>query len=411
MGRQIKNISGFFFDEDKEKYFPNHMKSWYEKERKAKKEKIKDQNVDYNSQNLDRFMMISRQSCDFILQKLERCQVHEIIWPNDIQIIANENKYFRYSCLSFSTLCTFEEVQLDTDAETQNQKISDLCVYDKLGINIKILKFGFLDVSNKYFYTLQCDNSESSNESPILRVFEINFAHQVKLLEAKYRLRLDLNNPLVVTDSGGFIYEYGEFEKDDKDFRTKSKFRFIEMEISNNVLAKKKENLKISKEVTCFQKFSMGLIVACTGGKLYFDVDNDVDNDNDDDFRINKNKAYQLEESAVKWMHYHEKMLLVFTFHGNFVLINLETGHQQVLFKLSDLSVHSNNNFNYKFEDFKIEAVGKIILVGYRNGTEIAVYNFLEISRGPIRTFSFQKKVEQFKISADFLHLYIHHLD
>ena len=128
----------------------------------------------------------------------------------------------------------------------------------------------------------------------------------------------------------------------------------------------------------------IGLVRVYKGGKI----------------KVDKKTLFELSDSSAKWIHHHEGKLLILTYHGKFTVLTLKFQNDQNIFDITDFDLPE-----CKIEDLIIDAVGNLVVIGYRNMNELIFINWIE--RKVIKKLIHSKPVQFVKIAPDLINMYI----
>lgn len=358
----MRDLPGFFYDEAKGKYFPIHLKEAYEKQKKALEKEEEKRLVEESKKTSDLYKFIGNSPLKFdsVLEKISRIKVTEIIWPNKLlQIDPDNDIYYRYNgvngyhCIQHIKISTGEEVD------------SFISEYES-----PLLKFGVLHVdarSKCYHYLIFEKQADTGIKLNLFTPRDIIYSGHSYQSLVNYEA-ISCNNRIYF-----YIIDTNTFSK--------LELRYIE----GGCLSKLCQILP--KNFDFFAAFpETGLIRVCKGGLITV-----------------KAVDFKLCSSSAKWLHYYEGKLLILTHHGHFVKLTLNTKEQVVIFDIKDLDLPE-----CRFENLIIDAKGKVVVVGYKNKTDIIFLNWMDVK--VIKKLSYSKLIEQFRISSDLFNLYIHTL-
>lgn len=367
----MRDLPGFFYDEEKGKYFPIHMKKTYDKEKRSKEQeqekKLKEESE--RTKDLYKFIGNSPVRFDSVSERISRMQVTEIIWPQMVQIDSERGVYFRYKYNWQNECHIIQQVKISTGEELKRFKLR----YRRV-----LLKFHVI-------------YPEDLNEFFLFAIF-LNDLHDKNYLilstpeNAIYSFYVDqeFSNFKVFNHHDRLIFScYRTLNCRNRDFAT----------IKDESITFWNERLPSTFDF--FAAFpQVGLIEVFQGGWIKI--------------RDNKNgsseSSFKLFNSSAKWIHYYENKLLILTHHGDLVTIELENGNQEEIFNVNDLEF-----VNERFEDLIIDAKGKVIVIGYTMQKDLFFFNWIE--KKIIKKKSFSKPIKKFELSSNLLNLYIHKIE
>lgn len=358
----MRDLPGFFYNEDKGKYFPIHLKEAYEKEKKAFKSGKEKKLLEESRKTIDLYKFISNSPLKFdsLSERMSRIKVNEIIWPNKLLEIDQANDfYYRYNWIN-GCHC-IQHVELSTGKELQSFKLKNNHVLSKFG-----LIRGEDCNESKYFHYLIFEKESDIKHDMFI------FTPETKIYSGLSN-HSSLNPDAVYYNDRIYFYGYNESSYLElKVLEADSLFSTCE------ILPRSIDFLAAFPET--------GLIQVHKGGLIIF-----------------KDMEFTLFRSSAKWLHYYEGKLLILTYHGQLLALSLSTKAQDIILDIKDLDLSES-----KFEHLIIDAKGKLVIIGYKNSRHLIFFNWIE--KKVIKKLSLTKPIEQFKISLDLLNLYIHTL-
>lgn len=362
----MRDLPGFFFDEEKGKYFPIHLKEAYEKEKKALEieEAKKRREESEKSTDLYKFIGKPPQKYDSLTERINRMQVHEIIWPTKVQIDCEKGLYYQYSwCDDYHVI---QHLKLSTGEEVK--------IFNVLGSSREVvIKFGvaFDTETNDVFHYLILKEDENG----------------------EFRRRLLMYNQ---TNNWSYIWLEPHFPNFDLIYFENQFYFSLDLlleegyETDSKILFSMKD-MKAVYEETLLDDFDYltgfpetGLIRVYKGGII----------------QVRNTKKFTLIDSSAKWIHHYDGKLLILTYHGKLTVLPLKSRKQHDVFDINDFDLPE-----CRFEDLIIDAVDNLVVIGYRNKKELIFINW--IGRKVIKKLIHSKPVEHFKIAPDLLDLYI----
>jgi hypothetical protein len=373
----VKQLPGFFFDPEKGKYFPLHMKAAYDKElQKQKNNKLREESdriLPLNSSgSLYKFLPVGNGNrlFDSIPEKLNRTKIKEIIWRDEIDIHPDAEIYYRYSWINnrinVESVCPETNLSVNTfEREFSAPRPIE---------NFKVLRRSH-ENENYYCFVVNINEYNSFHFYCFDSVSDNSDKAEITMLPFDFNLQIH-SDPSIC-------------------YLTLDGIRILRLKNNNMVASTIYTQIKDIVAIKYIDNF--GTIISRRGGTL-----NVLDNLNES---INLAKKL-IVDSTAKWIEYIEayKKLVLLTYHGHVLIIDLQKDlHQTVLFEITNLPIHKDS---FRFEDFQIHLVGKLLFMGYRGGTEILASNAVDGGR-IVKAYHLPKPFEQFSVSSDFSRLYI----
>lgn len=387
------NIPGFFFDTEKEKYFPIQMKAAYDAEQKRKSEefekmKISNKKVALTVNDLLEVWPSPPVEFDSVLQRIERMMICEISWSGTIKIDADEGIYYRY-IYEQGSYTVQHVIPSHTECE---QVIKEF----KHSYPDPVLDFGVVCVNpdykigKEYLYWF-VKGERVSKSSGECSEFEEN-------LDIFLPVRNDIGPShikvctSVIQDSHGYNVIVANSE-DSLIFRGEHRGR--QGIFTRFFDGKHHERFNVQKNIDfiCYVP-NLGEARIFVGGVIQIHDPNIL------------STGLKLKSSSATWLHYHSHNLYALTYHGDLVRFDLrQSSNQMELFNVKDLSQLPWSLF--KFQDLLIEATKAVLLIGFRGGNEILVINLNNPTK-VVKKITLQNKIESFKLSSNYSILYIH---
>lgn len=354
----MRDLPGFFYDEDKGKYFPIHLKEAYEKERRASKREQGNKLKEASEKTTDLYKFIGNSPLKFdsVSEKISRIKVTEIIWPNNLQIDPENDFYYRYNWQDGHH--NIQHIKLSTGEEVDRLNIEDARV---------LLKFGgiYTEDCSKYYQFFIFGNGLEGNMS--LRILTPgNQMYSAFLAPNHTNFDLAYHNDRLY---------YCSCKESFSNVQSIQCLQGDSLVSSSEILSDSFDFLVAFPET--------GLIQVHRGGILIF-----------------KNMKFKLTSSSAKCLYYYEGKLLILTCHGQLLALTLKTKEQETIFNVNDFDFP-----DCICEDLIIDSKGKVVVIGYKNKKELIFLNWVE--KKIIKKVSLSKSIEQFKISSNLLNLYI----
>lgn len=351
----MRDLPGFFYDEEKGKYFPIHLKEAYVKDKKALAKEQEKNMIKESDKTTDLYKFIGNSSVKFdsISERISRIQVNEIVWrQNKVQIDPERDLYYRYNWENGKHI--IQHVKISTGEEVKTLQVEN---------GNAILKFGVVyDKSDNRCFHYFVFGDQVNLERELIIVEQESFHFWQKL--PPYYPNFDV----IYTD--GWFYFCNEE-------------RILELTNGHDFITK--ERLPYDFDyLTSFPE--TGVIYVYKGGLIEFADD--------------PKKKFKIKKSSAKRIHYHEEKLLVLTHHGQLIILNLKTGKTEEIFKIKDFDFP-----DCRFEDLLIEAKGKVTVIGYKNQKEIVFLNWID--KKVIKKLTLDKAMDSLQLSNDLSNLYI----
>ena len=406
------NIPGFFFDSEKEKYFPIKMKASYDAEQKRKSEELEkklsnpDENVKVRL-SLNEFMQVfsigtRTPEFDSVLQRIERMRICEINWPEKIKIDADKGIYYRHFYeQGFYTVQ--HVIPSQSDCERVIKEFKHRCA--DLLVDFGVVPVKADDEFNRDFVywfvkgervnrSFDCGDGEFEEDLDIFlpgnagsianrRNDDSGVTSHFKVVSSLIEDSHGYN--VIVSDANDSLIFRGERHE-------------TEILFTQYFDGKYHKQSKVPKNLDFICRVpELGVAHISKGGLIQISHSNVP------------SAGLKLKNSSATWLHYFDHHLYVLTYHGDLVRFNLRhlPASQQELFNVKDLSQLPWSRF--RFEDLIVEAAKAVLLVGFRGGQDILVINLNNPTK-VVRKISLKNKIESFKLSSDYTNLYIHNL-
>lgn len=364
-----KEIPGFYYDEQKDRYFPDHMKADFIKEKKRREREELLQNVSASSAPIDlnRFMRNSPIRFDSLTEKLNRLKVVEIHWPHQIQLNPDKEIYYRYTWKDGEYTIQHIKPFTDNILREFSYKCSGHVLVDFKVIETEPQSYYFIK-EEEYSTT-----SMSGNLDILSPAFRTMLTETVTYGSHGYNIAY-FNNQLILAQPRNTVSPDGSF-------------RCSKICLFTFILPLNTETPASTKpfdpfEFLCYQH-GVDPLQNC--------------------FIATYKQLKKMTGSAAKWL-YHDKdqeKLLVLTYHGSLYALGPQFDDILELFQVEDL-------LDGKFDDLIIRCRGKLLLMGFRRGEEIFAVDWTN-PRRIMKTINLSlSALETFEMSSDFSSLQVH---
>ena len=408
-------IPGFFFDVEKEKYFPIKMKASYDAYMKRKSEELEKSisNADVkvklamSPQDLVQVWASVPAEFDSILQRIDRMNVFEIQWPEPIKIDADKGIYYRYFYeQGYNTVQ--HVIPSQNDCELVVKEFKHMC--PDLMIDFGVIPVKADDEFNReflYWFIKGKKMDKSSDEycdfNQDLDIFiPKTFLHKYISYEAN-RVHIMNNNNVtthfkvcssVIEDSHGCNVIVSD-ENDCLVFRGRKRER--QGLFTEYFDGRYSEQFNIPKNLDFICRVpELGFAHVSLGGLIQIK------------HQSVPSAGLKLKNSSATWLHYYSHNLYALTYHGDLVRFNLQQmASQTELFNVKDLRQLPWSLFS--FEDLIIEAAKAVLLVCFRGDKDILVINLNNPTK-VVKKIALKYKIQSIKLSSNCTNLYFHYI-
>lgn len=343
------DIPGFYFDAEKNRYFPNHMK------KVLLKPEIKEFTPSLPSQSYHgNYHSRSTMSVSFdrFSERISRFTVKELQWPDQVAFIKGSTDYFRWSWRDCR--CVIECVTKDGAC------IDEIFSYNN-GVPLTMGTF------SKYLYIILDDGSDIDFPYRTIDIFDLTTLCKVHQdLIAFY----SISDAVIEKEEDGSILYFSPVISDNKNIDKNKNKNLIFIKSFPLSHDEKVNNSRVpcDNNVTSF-KYNLDIndvLVSLTGGKMV---------------SINSGNVFKLEKSSAKWIFNLpiQNRILLLTFHGDFVCLDVESGKSDTLFNLADISNEM------KIEDLLFAETEKndMLFLTWKDSRKIIVFNLFNLSEAP----------------------------
>lgn len=362
-----KVLPGFFFDEEKGKYFPNSMKAAYDKEKRARKAAEKQRKMQEDLRNtkeadLYKYLVTQPQRFDMMKEKISRLNMIPIAVSasNHYHFDLKNGRYHEMSQLE--NFACFKTLSLPQDASSPAERICDSLTAN----HHPLMSFAVVyidETTSVYFYIY------SKLDWLYFNIFDERESYP----------------DIPIKDSGSKVLIHG-------------KHIFVINWLDN---FKELQVIKVDKDPVR-QKLDIG---ARTRYVLWHPETGFVQSTVMGNFQIPKKKISLRfdEKETAKWLHYYRGIIFYVTFYDTFGCFHVEKPNRRFdLLNLKDSDIYNDQNTR-----LLVEAVNRIVVFGYVKGKQLLFYD-LDTYK-VIHRKSLDHEIRQFKISADLKNLYILH--
>ena len=373
----LKEIPGFFYDEEKDKYFPIHMKAAYDRARKEKEAEVR-RNEIASPLDLYKFMRNGQNRFDGLIERLDRINVCEINWPHPVQIEEDSGIFYRY--MWENGVYTIQHVNFETDCILKEfeYECSDALLEFKVIPNLRTKISGQIGFKYDDGYYFIKGNKNSSED--IENNLDIIIPNSRK------------TDTVTIGPHGYNIF----CNSQDHDIRYVTPIVTPDGRIDYRVVHYWTGPIRATS-LRLYDRFEL----FCERFQVPYGIT-----------RIAEMNLRFFSKSTPKWMHYDQELdkFLMLTYHGSLYFVgNSKTTTDSQYNDIAELfTVKDIYNFDGKFEDLMIQSQEKVIVMGYRRGKEILMVDWSN-PRRIIKTFSLPKPIEQFRLSSDHKNLFVHY--
>lgn len=360
-----KEISGFFYDEEKDRYFPNHMKAIYDKNKEAKeKAERKLEEAQDTSTYLYKFIRNSSIRFDPLAERLARINVYEINWPHQIQIDAEKGSYHRYRWEGGEY--SIQQVKVESDQILNefryecSDPLLDFKVFEDVAVTVRLNENTSTEIY--CFVKGKSDSTVDIENNLYISTAGFHITDTVTIGSHGYNIAYNKNNKLL-----SYVIPNG-----------RGQYKTITY------------NNSLEPVIKVFDKFE------------FFCEQHGINTDDLKSVNNIHSKLKELTKSSAKWIHFSSEhdLYLILTYHGTLYSIKAKNEEIVELFQVKDI-------IEGEFDDLVVECQGRVILFGFRNGKEIIALDWSN-PRKILKRFILSKPLEQFKISADFIRIILH---